>query len=309
MLNSNEIKNIAVELGADIVGIAQAAPAANARGRFLEWLGHGHHGELEYLKKYQSERFDPEILLPGAKSIISIGLNYYPNDNDIAKKKGSYKVARYAWGVDYHITLRRTLKKLRGKLKEIEPNLNGRICVDTAPFMDVYWAQKAGLGWQGKDSVLVTTKFGSYINIGALVIDQPVDRYDEPSMNHCGNCTACIDACPTGAITEPYILDARKCISYWTIESKEEKFPDDIAKNLNDYVFGCDICISACPFARFAKPHRHEKYNRKDEISLIESGEVEKLTESEFDERYKDSPISRPGLSGIVRNIKQIIIK
>ncbi|MFH2035764.1 MAG: tRNA epoxyqueuosine(34) reductase QueG [Candidatus Zixiibacteriota bacterium] len=305
MMQADEIKNIAVELGADLVGIAQAEPITMAKERFLKWLKLGYQGELDYLAKYQAERFDPGNLLSGAKSIISIGVNYYPNDNDIAKTKKPYKVAYYAWGDDYHITLRKILRKLRNGLKRIEPKLNGRICVDTAPFMDVYWAERAGLGWQGKHSNLVTTGYGCFINIGALVIDQPVDKYDEPCLNHCGNCTACIESCPTGAIIEPYILDATKCISYWTIESKVDTFPPDISKKLNGAVFGCDICIAACPFGRFAKLHSAKEYNRHENIELIETGDVAQLSDAEFTEKYDNSPVSRPGQSGIVRNIKQ----
>jgi len=304
MLKSEEIKNIAKELGADTVGIAKNASIEPAKNRFLDWLDRGYAGEMHYLSKCQKERFNLNELLPGVQSIVSVGLNYCPSENDLSQKEQPYQVAKFAWGKDYHIIIRKILEKLRKRLKEKNPQLAGRICVDTAPFMDIFWAEKAGLGWQGKHANLVSNQYGCWMNIGALILNEPVDKYNNPHSNHCGTCSACIDACPTGALVEPYILDSVKCLSYWTIESKAEKFPDEIRENLNNWVFGCDICIDACPFNRFSKPGSNNEVGHSDGIRLVESGDVINLSEEKFNDIFDKSPILRPGLAGLQRNIK-----
>jgi epoxyqueuosine reductase len=303
VLQSTTIKTLAEELGADTVGIAKAEPVQNIEN-FQTWLNNGYAGEMTYMNRYQEERFNPEKLLPGARSIIVIGLNYSPTSNDNEKKQSPFRVARYAWGEDYHNVLRRMLRRLRTRLKSLQPKLRGRICVDTAPFMDKYWAQKAGLGWQGKHSNLVSRKFGNWLLIGSLIINIGIDKYDKPHSNHCGKCTACIDACPTKAIIAPYQLNATRCISYWTIESKKDHIPDDIRKNLNNIIFGCDICLEVCPFNKFEKPRRENNLKRLDETGLLENGKAANLSKEQFNTAFTNSPISRPGLSGIKRNIK-----
>ena len=301
-ISSEKIYELCCEIGFDTIGIAKAEPVKHAdyfRGRIKD----GFPPDLNYLNKYQDERFDPGVLLPNAKAIIVTGTNYYPTEDDLSKKKWPYSVAKYAWGKDYHIVLRQRLKKLRRALKQIDSSLNGRICVDTAPFMDVYWAWKAGIGWIGKNSLLVNRQYGIRLLIGSLIIDRTCDEYSDEHPLHCGKCTSCIEACPTGAIEEPYKVNAEKCISYWTIESKAEVFPESITRNINGLVFGCDICSDICPFNRFQKPIRLLEFARRDYISKLEIGDI-----SEFDENFiksvlKDSPISRPGLSGLERNI------
>lgn len=302
VLTSASIKELAYELGADTVGITESAPV-RVKDKFLAWLKEGFAGEMSYLGRYQGKRFDPLNLLPGAKSIIVVGVNYFPTLDDSARKKSPFKVAKYAWGTDYHYVIRRLLRRLRTQLRAIEPRLNGRICVDTAPFLDKYWAQKAGLGWQGKHTNLVSRQFGSWLLIGSLIIDVVVDKYDKPQTNHCGKCTACVDSCPTGAIFEPYRINATRCISYWTIESKAAKIPDEIIAKLNNWVFGCDICLDICPFNRFEKPCREKAFRRGEENDLIETGNAAGLSENEFAKKFSRSPIKRPGLSGIKRNI------
>ncbi|RKX29850.1 MAG: tRNA epoxyqueuosine(34) reductase QueG [Candidatus Zixiibacteriota bacterium] len=302
MLNAEQIRKAALDMGADAVGIAEVHSVQNTH-HFLKWLGDGYAGDMTYLARYMDERFDPGKLLPGARSIIVLGLNYYPASGDLNKMKGPYKVARYAWGEDYHIILRRRLRRLRGALKKTVPELKGRICVDTAPFMDKYWAQTAGLGWQGKHSNLVSRRFGNWLLIGSLVIDIEVDKYDRPHTDHCGTCTACIDACPTGAIEKPYLVNATRCISYWTIESKASEIPDDIAGSMNYWVFGCDICIEVCPFNRFQKERREKNSARLDSVKLLETGKIVKTPEKKFAEVFRASPINRPKLAGIKRNI------
>ncbi|PKK82927.1 MAG: tRNA epoxyqueuosine(34) reductase QueG [candidate division Zixibacteria bacterium HGW-Zixibacteria-1] len=305
LLKSEAVKALALQLGADVVGIARALPVKQTH-RYLKWLDDGCAGDMTYLSKYAEQRFDPGLLLPGARSVIVTGFNYYPSPADIESMKMPYKVARYAWGLDYHDVLRRILRRLRAALKKNVPDLKARICVDTAPFMDKYWAQEAGLGWQGKHSNLVSKDFGNWLVIGSLVIDAEVDTYEKIHNDHCGKCTACIDACPTGAIERLYTVNATKCISYWTIEAKSDHIPDDISADMQDWVFGCDICISVCPFNRFQKPHKEGTFSRIGNIGLVETGKVMELSESQFNEKFKSSPIYRPGLAGLRRNLTAI---
>ncbi len=301
-LKADQIKTAALALGADIVGIAPAGPVAN-KEKFLDWLSRGYAADMDYLAKYQEERFDPEKLLPGAKAVISVGLNYYQDDKSPLKEPRKYKVARYAWGEDYHHVIRKLLEKLRSGLIAETPGLKGRICVDTAPFMDKYWAREAGLGWQGKHTNLVSKQFGSWLLLGSLVINAEVDNYDTPHRDLCGECNSCISACPTGAIVEPYVLDANKCISYWTIESRAESIPEDIARKLDGMIFGCDICIRVCPFNRRQIPTRTEAFFRKDELVQIENGQVIEYPDEVFENGFRHSAFTRAGLKGLKRNI------
>nr|MBN2277414.1 tRNA epoxyqueuosine(34) reductase QueG [candidate division Zixibacteria bacterium] len=303
ILISVEIKEIAKRLGADAVGIAPVNPVS-VKDAYLTWLSRGYHGEMAYLARYQEERFDPGRLLPGAQSIIVTGFNYCPDENNYRMIKGPYRVARYAWGNDYHRIIRQMLEKLRARLRLIVPDLKGRICVDTAPFMDKYWASQAGLGWPGKHTNLVSTTYGSWLLLGSLVIDIAIDEYDHPSDDHCGRCTACIEACPTGAITAPYCLDATRCISYQTIENKSDTIPENIALLSKGWVFGCDICLEVCPFNRFQKPRHQKELTRREEIGMVETGAVTNMTEGEFDLKFASSPLRRPGLKGLLRNIR-----
>ncbi len=302
LLSSTNIEKMALELGADVVGIAPAGPV-NDGDRFKEWLASGFHGTMNYMERNVSARLNPTELLPDAKSIISIGVNYYPTMSDLSGRQSRFNVSKYAWGEDYHIVLRKILENLRSGLTQLCPNLRGRICVDTAPFMDKYWAQMAGLGWQGKHTNLASREFGSWLLLGNLIINIEADKYNNPHPNHCGKCNACIKACPTGAIIAPYQLDATRCISYWTIESRAERFPDYIIQNLQSCIFGCDLCISACPFNRFQKPHKLNNFDRRDAIHILECGDIDRLSGKDFDLLFAGSPISRPGLFGINRNI------
>jgi len=303
ILSAKEIKRTALELGFDAVGIALAGQVKREE-RFLEWLERGFQGEMEYMARHRKERFDPRELLPGAKSIISVGLNYFPTEKDKSNQKGPYRVARYARGEDYHHIIRKKLQKLRSHLKTQRPGLSGRICVDTAPFMDKYWAEQAGLGWQGKHTNLLSRDFGNWLLIGSLVVDAVFDEYDRPHKDHCGKCRACIDACPTGAIVEPYCLDATRCISYWTIEAKGDRIPQATGKSMSKFVFGCDICLEVCPFNRFEKPTGETAFARIEGIDLIEEGRIDEIGADEFESKFANSPLKRPGYNGLKRNIR-----
>ncbi|MCX6827459.1 MAG: tRNA epoxyqueuosine(34) reductase QueG [candidate division Zixibacteria bacterium] len=301
-LISASIKEAALSIGIDAIGITSVS-AVKEKEQFLDWLNRGYGGEISYLGRNLEERFDPVRMMADAASIIAVGLNYHPSSEDFNRKGSPFMVAHYAWGEDYHSILRHLLRHLRSKLRLIYPRLRGRICVDTAPFMDKYWAQMAGLGWRGKHTNLVSREFGNWLLLGGLIVNCEFDQYDNPYFDHCGNCTACLDACPTGAIIAPHKLDARRCLSYWTIESKADRFPLNIRTKLNRSVFGCDICIKACPFNRFQKPHQSETLRRRDYVDLIESGKAASLSEEEFKMIFLKSSFRRPGLTGIRRNI------
>jgi len=300
VLKAAFIKETARELGADLVGLAAAAPVEHQE-RLLAWLADGCAGDMRYMGKNIERRLDPGQLLPGARSIIVIAVNY--GSDEPSRRNRPFRVARYARGEDYHDYLRSMLERFRGRLRTVDSSLRGRICVDTAPFMDKYWAHRAGLGWPGKHTNLVSRTFGNWLLIGSLIIDRTVDKYDRPHPDHCGTCTACIEACPTGAIERPYRLNAVKCISYWTIETKADQIPDHIAREMNRFVFGCDICLAVCPFNRFARPSRHEVFRRLKIIDRLEDGRVDDLSDEASAAELAASPLNRPGLAGLKRNI------
>jgi len=302
VLSYTVIREAAGRLGLDAAGVVRAA-GVEARELFLEWLGAGYGGDMAYLGRHAAQRFDPTVLLPGARSIIVTGLNYRPTEADRARAESPYRVATYAWGEDYHRVLRRQLRRLRALLRREQPDLKGRICVDTAPFMDKYWARLAGLGWQGKHTNLVSRDFGSWLLLGSLVVTSEVDHYDDPHPDFCGRCTACLDACPTSAFPAPYVLDATRCISYWTIESKAEAIQPEIAARMSDWAFGCDICLDVCPWNKFQRPRTHPDLERSNHVALVESGKVREMDPGVFRSTFASSAISRPGIRGLVRNL------
>jgi len=303
LLDAASVKSQALALGADAVGIAPAAPATNTE-LFARWLASGYAGEMTYLDKYQELRADPRRLLDGAQSVIVVGLNYFPTESDRAQAKSPYKVAKYAWGEDYHTVLRRLLRRLRTWIGSQGVATRGRICVDTAPFPDKYWAQRAGIGWQGKHTNLVSRTYGSWLLIGSLITDASVDRYDTPHLDFCGSCTACLDCCPTDAFPQPRVLDATRCISYWTIESKAPDIPLGIAAGMEQWVFGCDICLDICPWNRFQQARTEPALSRTLALDQIETGVLSEVSKSDFAALYGNSPLSRPGHAGLVRNIR-----
>jgi epoxyqueuosine reductase len=303
MLESRLIKAAALRLGADAVGIARPSPVS-VGDKYRRWLDNGYAGDMTYLTRQLDKRLNPGLLFPGAKSIIVVGSNYFPAKTDEERVAGPFRVAKYAWGEDYHKIIRKILTSLRADLKVIYPLLNGRICVDAAPFIDKYWAQEAGLGWIGKHSILVSRQFGSWLLLGSLIINIEVDIYDKPHANHCGRCSACLNSCPTGAFPEEYIVDATKCLSHWTIESKVKFIPEPIRKNMNRWIFGCDICLNSCPFNRFEQSAKTRDFDRRGNVALLETGQVVDLSENEFQAEFKSSSVSRAGLSGLKRNIR-----
>lgn len=300
-LTAAHIKRRARDAGFDKVGIVPAEGLAAEGGRLREWLARGYHGEMAWMARDPEKRSDPRLLMPGARSVVVVAMNYY-TEHSHADNPDLGKISRYAWGDDYHDVLGEKLRELRDWIIAEEPAATVKLCVDTSPFMDKAWAARAGLGWIGKHTNLITRDLGSWVFIGSLILDIELEYDHEPVDDHCGSCTACLDACPTGAIVEPYVVDSRKCISYATIELRDEQLPADIADNLNGWLYGCDICQDVCPWNRFERATDEPCFQpRKQETSLdLESiGEME---HEQYVERFRRSAIKRTKLSGLKRN-------
>ncbi len=299
---AQKIKKRAREIGIDKIGIVAATPLEAERRRLTGWLERGFHGNMAWMAREPEKRADPQVLFPGAKSVVVVAVNYYtPHEHG-----ETGKISRYAWGDDYHDIVGERLRWLLDWVKAEEPSVNGKICVDTSPFMDKAWAVRGGLGWLGKHSNLITKDLGSWVFIGSLLLDVELDYDVETVDDHCGSCTACLDACPTGAIVEPYVVDSQKCISYATIELRDETLPEDIVENLDGWIYGCDICQDVCPWNRFEKPTDEARFEpRKGETSLDVEGIIS-MTHDEYVERFRRSAIKRAKLSGLKRNARAL---
>ena len=279
-------------------GVSKAGFLEQEAPRLEDWLNKNRNGEMHYMENHFDKRLDPTLLVPGAKSVVSLLLNYYPEET---QREDSYKISKYAYGTDYHFVIK---DKLKGFLEAIRAQIgevDGRAFVDSAPVLDKAWAAKSGLGWVGKNSNLLTKQVGSFFFIAELIIDLELE-YDTPVTDHCGSCTACIDACPTQAIVDPYVVDGSKCISYFTIELKNE-IPDYAKGKMDDWMFGCDVCQDVCPWNRFSKPHNEPLFNPKPELLQYSKKEWKELTQEVFSEIFKKSPVKRTKFSGLKRNI------
>jgi len=305
-LQSEAIKDQARALGFDKVGIVPAAALTEEGERLRQWLAREFHGRMKYMEMgYQGrppqQRSDPRLLLPSAKSVVSVALNYFrPGEHAGAPEVG--KISRYAWGDDYHDVLRDKLKALLAWVQERAPETEGKICVDSSPTMDKAWAVRAGIGWIGKHTNVITKEFGSWVFLGELLLSMELDYDSFIEPDHCGKCTACIDACPTGAIIAPYQLDATRCISYGTIELREAELPEPIHSNLNGWVFGCDICQDVCPWSRFSKETDEPRFTPREGIIEPKLQELVAMSQEEFSARFRNSPIKRAKLAGLKRN-------
>lgn len=297
------IKATALGLGFDKVGILSATPLADEKGRLEEWLARGFHGQMAWMAREPDKRADPEVLMPGARSIVVVAHNYYTPHQHAE----TGKISRYAWGDDYHDILGEKLSKLYDRIKEHRPGTNGKICVDTASFMEKAWAVRAGLGWLGKHTNLITTTHGSWVFIGSLILDIELDYDTQTAEDHCGTCTACLDACPTGAIVEPYVVDSRKCISYATIELRDEELPAEIAPALNGWLYGCDICQDVCPWNRFQTTTQERRFNPHNDEASLDIDAVIAMEHDEYTERFRRSAIKRAKLSGLKRNASALV--
>jgi epoxyqueuosine reductase len=294
------IKSTAASLGFSFCGISKAEFLADEAPRVEEWLKRGYQGKMSYLENYFDKRLDPALLVPGAKSVISLLFNYYPS-KDLAVN-AELKIAKYAYGEDYHFVVKDKLKLLIDAIRENIGEVNGRAFVDSAPVLERAWAQRSGIGWIGKNSLLVNRQQGSFFFLAELIIDLELD-YDGPIKDYCGTCTACMDACPTDAITEPYVVDGSKCISYFTIELKEE-LPGDVKGKFENWIFGCDICQDVCPWNRFSRPNTEQKFQPHSSLESMTKNDWKEITEQVFHTIFRNSAVKRTKFEGLKRNIK-----
>lgn len=292
------IKTEAKRLGFLSCGISKAGFLEEEAPRLEKWLNNNMHGQMQYMENHFDKRLDPTKLVDDSKSVISLLLNYYPSQT---QTDASYKLSKYAYGTDYHFVIKDKLKALLNFIQEEIGEVHGRAFVDSAPVLDKAWAAKSGLGWIGKHSNLLTQQVGSFYFIAELIVDLDLE-YDTPTTDHCGTCTACIDACPTQAIVESHVVDGSKCISYFTIELKES-IPTEFKGKLDDWMFGCDVCQDVCPWNRFSKPHSEPLFNPHPELLSMTKKDWEDITEDVFKNVFKDSAVKRTKFTGLKRNI------
>lgn len=293
------IKRLAKQLGFDACGIAKARFLEEEASNLESWLKNNYHGEMAYMANHFDKRLDPQKLIPGSKSVVSLLYNYYPKE-DLANQH-HYKIAKYAYGNDYHDVVKDKLKQFINLAREEIGEINGRVFVDSAPVMERQWAQLAGLGWIGKHGLLINKYKGSFFFIVELIIDLELE-YDTPVTDHCGTCTLCIDACPTQAIVEPTVVDASKCIAYFTIELKHDKSIES-DKSFDNWIFGCDVCQDVCPWNSKSKPHNEQAFLPVDGFKKLNREQWFELTEEGFDNLFKQSAVRRTKYSGLKRNI------
>ena len=296
--HTNLIKKEAKRLGFLSCGISKAEFLEDEAPRLENWLNKNMHGEMSYMANHFDKRLDPTLLVPDSKSVVSLLLNYFPEETQTNE---TYKISKYAFGEDYHFVIKDKLKQLLNFIQNEIGEVHGRAFTDSAPVLDKAWAAKSGLGWIGKHSNLITKSNGSFYFIAELIIDLELD-YDYAVTDHCGSCTACLDACPTQAITEPYVVDGSKCISYFTIELKNE-IPSDMKGKFDDWMFGCDICQDVCPWNRFSKPHKEPLFNSSKKLLTMSKKEWEEITEEVFQKTFEKSAVKRTKYSGLIRNI------
>jgi len=304
MINNKEkysqlIKAEAKRLGFLSCGISKAGFLEEEAPRLENWLNQNRHGEMKYMENHFDKRLNPMLLVDDAKSVISLLLNYYPSET---QNSDSYKISKYAYGEDYHFVIKEKLKELLYTIQTEIGEVRGRAFVDSAPVLDKAWAAKSGLGWIGKNSNLLTQQVGSFYFIAELVVDLDLE-YDHATTDHCGTCTACIDACPTEAIVSPYIVDGSKCISYFTIELKEN-IPTEMKGKMDDWIFGCDVCQDVCPWNRFSKSHNEPLFNPNSGLLSFTKKDWEEITEETFKKVFTNSAVKRTKYEGLKRNIK-----
>ncbi len=297
------IKSSAYELDFSFCGVSKADYLKDEAVKLKNWLDNKKHGQMTYMQNNFEKRLDPGLLVENAKSIISVLLNYYPKKK--LTTENNYKIAKYAYGKDYHFVLKNKLHKLISIIENNTGKRNYRVFVDSAPVMEKAWAQKSGLGWIGKNTCLINKNIGSFFFIGQIIIDLELN-YDKHGKNYCGDCTKCIDACPTGAITKPFEIDANKCISYLTIEYKNE-LPKELKSKFNNWIFGCDICQDVCPWNRFAKPHNEPAFYPNEGLQKMKKNDWENLNEEKFKKIFSDSAVKRIKFEGLKRNIEFLL--
>jgi epoxyqueuosine reductase len=318
---TNQIKARAVELGFDKIGVVRAEALVEERARLEEWLRRGYHGEMPYLARDPEQRSDPRRIFPEAKSVVVVALNYYtPHQHDVstggsdrvnhtglaAGSRATGKVSRYAWGDDYHDVAGDKLRELLLWIKQTNPNANGKVCVDIQPMMDKAWAVRAGLGWMGKHTNLITPELGSWVFIGELLLNVELDYDEHEIADQCGSCTLCIDACPTSAIVEPYLLDANLCISHATIESRAPEIREDVGPHLEGWLYGCDICQDVCPWNHSSKSTSEARFEARDGNVNVSLDQILELDQEAYATRFRRSAMKRAKLSGLQRNARAL---
>lgn len=294
------IKVEAKRLGFLSCGVSKAEFLEEEAPRLESWLNKNMHGNMQYMENNFDKRLDPTLLVEGSKSVISLTYNYYTDK--VQQDTNAPKISKYAYGIDYHFVIKEKLKQLLEFIKSDIGEVHGRAFVDSAPIMEKAWAKKSGLGWIGKNSNLITQRVGSFYFIAELIVDLDLE-VDHAVTDHCGSCTACIDACPTEAITEPYQVDGSKCISYFTIELKDN-IPSEFKGKFDHWMFGCDICQDVCPWNRFSKHHSQPLFNPKPELLSMSKKDWEEITQETFNKVFQKSPVKRAKYSGITRNIR-----
>lgn len=296
---TQQIKAEASRLGFSFCGISKAEFLAEEAPRLESWLKQNLHGEMQYMENYFDKRLDPTLLVEGSKSVISLMYNYYPKE---LQREDSFKISKYAYGEDYHHVIKNKLKELTQFLTDEIGEINTRIFTDSAPVLDRAWAKKSGLGWIGKNSMLINPKKGSFFFLAEIILDVELDA-DGPIKDYCGTCNACVEACPTEAILPNKVVDGSKCISYFTIELKNEIIPNEVKGKFDDWMFGCDICQNVCPWNRFSEPTQEKLFSPNQNLLNYSKKEWTELTADIFNEIFKKSPVKRTKFEGLKRNI------
>ena len=294
------IKSQAIQLGFTDCGISKTGYLAEAKQKMESWLADGLNGEMEYLEKNREKRYNPALLVEDAKSVITVLYNYYPEEK--LETTNNFQLSKYAYGKDYHYIIKDKLWKLLQQIEEKAGKRKARVFVDSAPVLDRAWAQKSGLGFIGKNTLLINKKGGSFFFIGHIILDLELDYEESSPANYCGTCTLCIDACPTGAL-EAFRVDARKCISYLSIEYRGSALPQEMKDNFNDWIFGCDICQDVCPWNRFAQAHNEPLFGLSNELRQMRKADWKKMDKPKFRQLFKGSAVERAGFKGLKRNI------
>jgi epoxyqueuosine reductase len=292
--HTERVKSIAVDLGFMNCRISKSEFLESEALHLENWLKSQAHGEMQYMENHFDKRLDPRLLVPGSKSVVSLAYNYFPKELNHSQ---SYKVSKYAWGEDYHLVIKEKLFEFVERIREEIGDVHGRVFVDSAPVLEKAWAVKSGVGWIGKNANVITKGAGSFFFLAELILDLELVP-DSAVSDHCGTCTACIDACPTNAIVADHVVDGSKCISYFTIELKQA-VPEQWKSKLDDWIFGCDVCQDVCPWNKFSKPHTETRFDLKDSLRNKTKQDWLEMTEEVFMDQFGDSPLMRPGLKKI----------
>jgi epoxyqueuosine reductase len=299
---TNKIKAEAKRLGFSDCGISYAENLINEEVHLIDWLNNGYHSEMHYMENHFEKRLNPTLLVDDAYSVISLSLNYFPGKTEYIK--GQARISKYALGRDYHKVMKKMLKDLFQYILSIAPETKGRYFVDSAPVMDKAWAEKSGIGWRGKNGNIISKDKGSFFFIGEIICNLEME-YDKPVKSYCSDCQLCLDACPTNAITKPYVVDANRCISYQTIENQQE-IPNSIVKNLNDYIFGCDICQDVCPWNNKSIISHIKDFGSRLDINSLSYQDYKEMNEEDFDNIFNGTPVKRAGFNKIKQTVNQI---